>query len=479
MTYAMTIDGRATGSPAGLAVRNPATGAVVGQAPDCSDEQLDAAVGGAGRALAGWRADEPARRAALRASAERLRRHAEELARLLTAEQGKPIREARQEIIKSAGRWSYFAGLELDRHALDGGANGGTEAEIRHDPLGVVAVITPWNYPVNIATNRVAPALLSGNTVVLKPSPYAPLTTLRIGRLLADLYPAGVLNVVSGEDGLGARLAGHPLVRAVSFTGSTRTGKRVAAAAAADLKRVLLELGGNDAAVVLPDADPERVADGLVASAFANCGQVCYCVKRVYASRVQLADLVAAVVERVGRLRVGDGGSEDTDLGPINNRPQLDRVDRLVAAARTQGAVAECGGHRLPGPGNFYAPTVLTGCTDDMEVVREEQFGPVLPILPYDSVDEAVRRANATCYGLGGSVWTGDLAEGRRVATRIDASTVWLNTHGVVGPAQPHSGVRHSGLGIVGGGGLGLLGVTDLKVIARQAPRQTETMARS
>lgn len=466
--FHMTIAGEMVTSFKSMVINNPATGEPVGASPVCTVDQLDAAVGAAADSLEAWQRDEGARRAAFTAAGQLMREHAGELAMLLTAEQGKTMEESRQEVDGTADRFDYFASLSLPGEVVAPEANGGIRLKITHEPIGVVGVISPWNYPLVIAMNRVLPALLVGNTVILKPSPNTPLSTLRLGEVLRGVFPAGVLNVIAGDDALGSQLVEHPGVRAVSFTGSTRVGKLVAENAGRHLKRVLLELGGNDPAIILSDADVEATADGIVESALANCGQVCYNVKRVYAPNDKLDLFASAFLDRMAAVTIGDGSDPAVTLGPLNNAAQLARVEELVADAVAQGAKVLTGGKRVSGPGFFFEPTLLVDCNDSMRIVREEQFGPIIPLLGYDSIVDAVMRANASDYGLGASVWGADPDQVATIADQISAGSVWINCHGVVGPAQPHSGSRESAIGIVGGSELGLLGVSDLKVVVAQ-----------
>lgn len=467
--YAQLIDGILVAPNATYAVRNPATGRTVGHAPICTQDELDAAAAAARRAGPAWAGDEERRRGALRAAAEIVRENASELALLLTAEQGKLMREAHDELSWTANSLETYSRLELPGSRVPPDLNAGVGLTLNHEPFGVVGVISPWNYPLIIAINRVAPALLVGNTVLLKPSPRTPLTTLKLADLLRGTFPKGVLNVVSGEDDLGSRLVEHPDVAAISFTGSTKVGKLVAEAAGRSLKRVLLELGGNDPAVVLPDVDVASAADGIAASALENCGQVCYCVKRVYVPR-RIADrFTEALADKVRSVTVGNGLDPNVGMGAMNNEAQLQRVSELVEEAVAQGARVVTGGSRAATSGLFYLPTILTNCDGHMRIVSEEQFGPVIPIMVYDSLDEVIAASNASPYGLGASVWGRDEATLQMVAEQLSAGSVWINCHGVVGPAQPHGGTRESAIGVVGSSTLALLGLTDLKVIARVA----------
>ncbi|MGW3585450.1 aldehyde dehydrogenase family protein [Streptomyces rubiginosohelvolus] len=432
-----------------FAVLDPATGEAFDEAPDQRAQELDAAVHRAHEAWRSWRSDPAARAAALLASADAVEAAGPELAPLLTREQGKPLTESSAEIARAAARLRWFAAAAPEPRTIrDGRA---VHSEIRWRSLGPVAAIVPWNFPLQLASAKFAPALAAGNTVVLKPSPFTPLATRLLGSVLSAALPEGVLTMVTGREPLGALLAAHPGIRHVTFTGSVPTGRAVAAGAASGLARVTLELGGNDAAILLDDVDVERIADRLFWAAFRNCGQVCMAVKRVYAPARLHDRVVEALAARAKAVVVGAGLEEGTELGPLNNAAQLARVERYTARALADGARAAAGGHRLDRPGWFHAPTVLTDVPPDSPVVTEEQFGPVLPVLPYGSVDEAVDAANATCFGLGGSVWGTDLDRAEAVAGRLECGTVWINHHAELSLAQPFAGVKESGLGVAGG----------------------------
>jgi acyl-CoA reductase-like NAD-dependent aldehyde dehydrogenase len=462
--YVMTIDGQAVPAEQTFGVINPATGEVFAQAPECTREQLDAALESAHKAQLSWKTDAAARTGALLAAADAVDAAAKELGPLLTAEQGKPVAQAIGEA-KGVALWlRHFAQLDLPREVIQDDER--VFAEVVRRPVGVVAAITPWNFPLSMAAWKFAPALRAGNTVVVKPSPYTPLATLRLGEVLRDALPPGVLNIVSGGDELGGWMTSHPLVRKISFTGSVATGKKVAAAAAPDLKRVTLELGGNDPAIVLDDVDTEKVAEKLFWSAFRNSGQVCIAVKRVYVPERLHDDLVDALAAKARAAKVGDGMAEGTDLGPINNKPQFERVSELVSDALSNGATAVAGGGPLDRPGYFFAPTVLTGVSDGTRIVDEEQFGPALPVIPYRDVDDALARANATTFGLGGSVWSADPDRAADVAERLETGTAWVNTHAALAPHQPFGGAKWSGIGVENGS-WGLLGYTEIQVVHR------------
>lgn len=432
-----------------FAVVDPATGEAFDDAPDQQPDELDAVVDRAHRAWHGWRADPVARTAALRGAADAVEAAGDDLARLLTREQGKPLAESYAEVARTAARLRYFADLApRTRRIVDGRP---VRSEIRWRPLGPVAAIVPWNFPLQLAAAKFAPALAAGNTVVLKPSPFTPLATRLLGSVLATVLPEDVLTVVTGREPLGARLVSHPGIRHVTFTGSVSTGRAVAEAAAASLARVTLELGGNDAAVLLDDVDVDRIADRLFWAAFRNCGQVCMAVKRVYAPARLHADVVEALAQCAKTVAVGAGLDPDTRLGPVNNAPQLARIEHVTQQALADGARAAAGGHRLDGPGYFFAPTILTDVPPGSPVVTGEQFGPVLPVLPYRSLDEAVDAANGTGFGLGGSVWGTDADRAEAVADRLECGTAWVNHHAELSLAQPFAGVKDSGVGVAGG----------------------------
>ncbi len=462
--FTMTIGGEAAATAETFGVVNPATGQVETQAPECSPEQLDAAMDSAAKAYRDWRSDEAARRAVLDQVGDLLFASVDALAPVLTAEQGKSLEDAKLEVL-GAGVWfKYYASLEVPREVIQDDDT--AFSEVLRRPLGVVAAITPWNFPLILASWKIAPALLAGNTMVLKPSPYTPLTTLKVGELLRDVLPAGVLNVVSGGDDLGAWMTSHPVPRKISFTGSVSTGKRVAAAAAPDLKRVTLELGGNDPAIVLDDVEPADVAEKIFWGAFSNNGQICSAIKRVYVPEARYDELVDELAARARAVVVGDGAAEGTQLGPINNKPQFDRVSELVADAVAGGAVAASGGKPIEGPGYFFEPTILAGLTDGTRIVDEEQFGPALPIIAYRDEADAIERANATHFGLSGSVWTSDLDRGADVAGQLECGTAWVNAHLALAPHAPFGGAKWSGIGVENGP-WGLHGFTEIQVLHR------------
>lgn len=448
--YALLIDGQLQPGEHADEVLDPATEQRVGYAARASRLQVDAAVEAAQRAFAGWAADPQARRKALAVAAAVLRENTPQLAELISREQGRPLRFTLGEVAGAAATFDHYAGFEAppaevlrdDEQRL---------VRIERRPLGVVAAITPWNVPIILLVLKLAPALHAGNTLVAKPSEHTPLSTLLLGQLLKDVFPAGVLNIIAGDGAVGEQLSRHPHVRHITFTGSVATGKRLFAGASEDLKRLTLELGGNDAALVLADADIPAIAESLFWGAFWNSGQVCFAIKRLYVHQSLFEPLIAALVERAEKTRLGSGFDPLTELGPLTNRQQLERVKALVADAREQGAVIHTGGTQPDGPGYFFAPTIVSGIGAGVALVDEEQFGPVLPVIAFSDVEDAIRQANASPFGLGASVWTRDVAHGEAIVRRLDAGLAWVNQHLDVHPGAPKGGYKWSGLGHEGG----------------------------
>ncbi|MGW0021475.1 aldehyde dehydrogenase family protein [Rhodococcus sp. NPDC003382] len=463
-TARMTIDGRPVDSSDRFVVVDPATEEPIASAPDCDLDTLNAAVAAAERAFLTWRLDDDVRRDALRAAAHALLSEADTIAALLTAEQGKPLAGSHLEIGASVAWLNYYADLETSATTLHESSD--SLVRVSRRPIGVVGAITPWNWPLVLATWKIAPALRAGNTMVLKPSPFTPLSTLKMVEVLNSVLPPGVLNAISGRDPLGARLVEHPGVRKISFTGSTATGSKVAAAAAQQIKRVTLELGGNDPAIILPDAAPEEIAESIFWSAFENSGQTCVAIKRVYVHESIHDELVERLAHLASTVPVGPGSEPGVRLGPVSNRPQLERVIELLEDAMAAGGVVVAGGQREPGPGYFFPPTIVTGVDNGVRLVDEEQFGPVLPVIKYHDVDDAVARANRTSFGLGASVWTSDPVAAEPIAEQLEAGMTWINRHAAVTPDQPFSGVKSSGLGVENGP-WGLDEFTDVHVLNR------------
>lgn len=447
-SFHMTIDGKPAAGSGTFDVINPADESVVAACPKGTIELLDAAVAAARRAFPAWAALPDAQRVAkLNEIADVIDAHKDELARLITSEQGKSLSGpgSRFEVAGAAAWTRVTAGLELPVEVLQDDEQG--KIEIHRRPVGVVASITPWNWPVIIATWHIMPALRVGCTVVIKPSPFTPLSTLRLVELINEVLPPGVLNAVTGDADVGNRMSAHPDVDKIVFTGSIPTGKNVMKSAADSLKRLTLELGGNDAGIVLPNTDMKSKIDNLFWGCFINAGQTCAALKRLYVHEDQYEEVCRQLVDYIGSVKVGNGMDEDTVIGPLANKMQYDKVCALVDEARAAGARILCGGEPSKSPGYFYPLTVVADATDEMRIVREEQFGTAIPVLKYKTVDEALARANSLEVGLGGSVWGDDKAEATRVAQLLQCGTAWVNQHGTLNPLAPFGGVKCSGIG--------------------------------
>lgn len=449
-----------------LPVIDPSNGTAFATIADTSPAQLDAAIAAARTAFLAWRQTGQAeRRAAIEGFAAAIRTDADRLAVLLSREQGKPLAAARREILATADRLGVLAGIDPGGGTVREDATGAVWLD--YVPMGVVGAIAPWNAPVLLAMQIVGQALVAGNAVVVKPSPLTPLATLAVGEIAARTLPPGLVTVLAGGNALGGWMTAHPGIDKVGFVGSVETGKRVMASAAATLKRVSLELGGNDAAIILADADVAAIARPLFWAAFVNSGQICMAVKRVFVDAAIHDRLVEALAAVAREVRLGAGDEPDVELGPIQNRAQYDKVLALIEDARRAGATIVTGGQAVDRPGYFIAPTIVTDAREGMRVVDEEQFGPVLPILRFTDEDEAVDRANATRFGLGASVWSRDRARATQLAERLEAGTVWINAHGGAAADLPFGGFKESGIGR----GLGIEGIRSyMEVRVRHAP---------
>jgi succinate-semialdehyde dehydrogenase/glutarate-semialdehyde dehydrogenase len=453
----MLIGGEWVGSRSGdyIEVMNPATGEAVDTAPRGTAEDAREAIDNAHEAFLVWSEWTQAKRAdVLRRAVTLFHANEKELAVLLTKEQGKPLREATLEIRRFAHTIEYYAGLGKN-------IRGGYVPQIDDNkygliikrPLGVVGAIVPWNFPVSLMGNKIGPALLAGNTMVIKPAETTPLTDLRVVRLFLEAgLPKGVMNVVTGQGSVvGNEIVTNAKVRKIGFTGSTEVGRRVMASAAQTIKRVTLELGGSDPMIVCDDADIDEAAKAAAVGRFFNCGQACLAIKRLYLFDSIADEFIDKLTARVKKLRVGNGLAEGTMVGPLHSESQRDEIESQVQDALDRGARALTGGDRLRGEGfdngHYYAPTLLADVPEDARVATEEVFGPALPIFRVGSFDEAIAKANDSIYGLGSSIWTNDLTRATRAAERIEAGYTWINSAQIIYDELPFGGFKQSGYG--------------------------------
>lgn len=461
----MTIGGRQVAGTDTFAVFNPATGAVIGAVANATLDDLDRAVATAKASFPAWSAlPDEERKAAVGALAAALEARAGELAALVTQEQGKPLGGPGSGFeVGGAVAWAgYTASLDLPVKVLQDTGEG--RVELHRKPLGVVGSITPWNWPLMIAIWHIIPALRAGNTVVIKPSPFTPLSTMLAVQIMNGILPAGVLNVITSDDkgaNIGAAMAEHPDIRKIVFTGSTPTGEKIMQGAAATMKRLTLELGGNDAGIILPDVDPVAIAPDLFWGAFINTGQTCACMKRMYVHESVHDAVCAALADFARTMPMGNGLEEGVMLGPLTTPDQHAKVSRLAEAGAAAGRVL-LGGQS--GGGQFFNATLITDLDNSNPLVAEEQFGPVLPVIRYRNVEEALELANASDAGLGGSVWSSDRDAAKAVATRMECGSVWINKHGAIQPNAPFGGIKKSGIGVEFGEE-GLLENTGIQVI--------------
>ncbi|MEW5687710.1 MAG: aldehyde dehydrogenase family protein [Pseudomonadota bacterium] len=444
--YKLLINGQLVAGDARLEVVNPATEQVFATASRASKGQLDQAVAAAKAAFPAWSAtpiDE--RRKVLIAIADVIQANLQDLARLLVQEQGKPLQDAMGEIFGAQAFFRYFASLDLAPKVVTNDEK--SRIEVRRKPLGVVGCIVPWNFPVMLMAFKVPAALLAGNTVIVKPAPTTPLTALKLGELIKDIAPAGVINIIADANDLGGEMTRHPDIRKISFTGSTETGKKVMASAADALKRVSLELGGNDALIVLDDVDPKETAPKVFGAAMQNAGQVCIAAKRIYVHE----SIYDAMCDELAALAkdwiVGDGLEQGVQMGPLQNKQQFEKVLGFIESAKKDGKVI-AGGGRKGDKGYFIQPTVVRDIEDGARLVDEEQFGPVMPVIKYSDPADAVARANASIYGLGGSIWTKDADKAWELAEKMESGSVWVNKHADLQPHLPFGGSKFSGVGV-------------------------------
>lgn len=444
--FKLLIDGALVDGASTMDVINPANEEVIAESPRANRDQLNAAVAAANRAFPAWsQMPLKERRAYILRFADALEAQSGDLARQLTQEQGKPLSESEIEIEASLLFLRNIAAYDLPSRIIEDNAE--RRVEMLRRPLGVVAGIIPWNFPLLIACYKTVMALLPGNTMIIKPAPTTPLTTLMAGAIMAEIFPAGVVNIITDANDLGTAITAHPDIAKVSFTGSTATGKKIMASVADTLKRLTLELGGNDAAIVLSDVDLKQTAAGIFDGAFTNAGQICIAIKRVYAHE----SIYDALCDELARLAdeavVDDGMRQGTRIGPLQNKVQYDKVKAYLDIAKQDGKVIS-GGDVREGKGYFIRPTIVRDIGQESRLVREEQFGPILPIIRFSETDAVIEQANGTEYGLAGSVWSGDRDVAYGLARRMDSGTIWINKHLDFGPNIPFAGAKESGIGV-------------------------------
>ncbi|CZT09635.1 related to aldehyde dehydrogenase (NAD+), mitochondrial [Rhynchosporium graminicola] len=433
---------------------NPANLKNLPDVPVATEEDLDTAVAAARVAFESWsKVSWELRKKTLLEFIDALEAKKDEFTKLLTTEQGKPTFQAVREHSDSVSIGRSTANLTLPEEVIEDSED--RKITTRFTPLGVVAGIVPWNFPILLAMMKIAPAVLTGNVIIIKPSPFTPYGDLKLVELAQNFFPPGVVQSLSGDDNLGPWITSHPGINKISFTGSTQTGKLVAASAAKTLKRVTLELGGNDAAIICADVNIEKVAPQVATFAFLNSGQICLCIKRIYIHKSIYRPFLEALIRHAKTLQVGDGFAPDTFCGPIQNSMQYERVKGFFSEIEKEKWNVACGGKMEKTNGYFITPTIIDNPADDARIVTEEPFGPIVPTLSWESEDEVIERANTTNMGLGASVWSSDFENAGKIARQLEAGTVWVNNHFDLSPMASFGGFKESGLGVeMGIGGL-------------------------
>jgi len=445
------IAGKLVGSADHFSVIDPSTGECLARCPEASLDQFNEAVSAARIAQQHWSTvDVDRRHERVSRFAQRLIEHKEEIARLITLEQGKPLSAARGEVQRAADSMFEICTIPISPKVIREDNRG--RVELHYRPLGVIGAITPWNVPIALGAPKIASALYTGNTVILKPSRNTPFSSLLMAKITQDIFPPGVFSVLAGGSKLGQWMCEHPDIAKINFTGSIATGKRVMQSAATTLKRLTLELGGNDAAIVLADADIAKIAPKLFFGAFGLAGQVCMAIKRLYVHESIYEQMIEALSELAKNAKIGSGMDEGVEIGPLQNKSQFSEVmDLIEETKRVPGVRITAGGRALNRPGYFIEPTVVADIREGTRLVDEEPFGPILPILSFKTVEEAIERANNSKFGLGGSVWTQNVELGAKLAARLEAGFTWVNHHVGTTRDLPFGGIKESGIGRNGG----------------------------
>lgn len=437
-------------------VIDPATGQAFSSAPLCGQSDLEDAIASATKAQKSWAGSERLRRQALRSCANTIVRNQKSLARLITQEQGKPFAEAQSEVTYAANVFKEYAELEIPSRDLSNSRANRTL--LLNKPFGIVGIITPWNFPIGTIAVKLAPALLAGNAVILKPSPHAPLSPLFLGKALNRALPSGILNTLSGFNDLGQHIARHPAIRKLSVTGSTHTGKAVLAEAASEIKSVTLELGGNDPAIVLPDAEVRKIAKDILESSWRNSGQVCSAIKRIYAHESIYEELTEALCEKMADFRVGNGFDINSRIGPLTTRQGKRAAEEMASNAYDAGAAILSYSQQNNPAGYFVSPKIVKNVSHDHTLVREEQFSPLLPVVSYSTIEDAITWANDSNYGLSASVWTSNTQVGFDIASQLECGRIGVNGHRRSSVSAPFGGFKQSG----NGRELGIWGLNDM-----------------